>query len=211
MRVAMRARLRQVAVAACVAVGLAVSGCQSLCTSAALAPEPSEAERARAAATSLPYAVVVEAGKHPPIYSERLVTGLRASGLFASVDLEGAAPADAPLVARVTHTSEGAAVIPLFTAITLGLFPTIAEETWGLGFTLEARDADTAPVAIDYRWSGNTWLGWLSALANLAPRRGGGDVYADPVFAEHVAATIAPHAAEIEALARHANVKPPRP
>jgi hypothetical protein len=201
MRVAMRKRFRNAAVAGCIALGLAVSGCQSLCSSAKLAPAPSDAERARAAATSLPYAVVVEAGKHPPIYSERLVVGLRASGLFASVDLAGAAASDAPLVARVTHTSEGAAVIPLFTAITLGLFPTIAEEVWGLGFTLEARGAETTPIEIDYRWSGNTWLGWLSALANLAPRRSGGDPYADPVFGEHVAATIAPHADAIEALA----------
>lgn len=201
MRRAMRKRVRDVAVTACVAAGLAVSGCQSLCTSARLAPAPSEAARARAAATRLPWAVVVEAGAHPPVYSERLVAGLRASKLFASVELAGVAAPDAPLVARVTHPSEGAAVIPLFTAITLGFFPTIAEETWGLGFTLEARGADAPPLAIDYRWSGKTWLGWLSALANLAPRRGGGDPYADPVFGEHVAAAIAPHAAAIEALA----------
>lgn len=201
MRIAMRKQLRSAVVAACVAVGLAVSGCQSLCTSAKLAPEPSEAARAQAAATSLPYAVAVEAGPHPPIYAERLVMGLRASKLFASVDLADAAPADAPLIARVTHPSEGAAVIPIFTAITLGLFPTVAEEVWGLAFTLEARGAGAPPLAIDYRWSGKTWLGWLSALVNLAPRRSGGDPYADRVFGEHVAATIAPHAREIEALA----------
>lgn len=200
----MRKRLRDIALAIGLAVGFGMFGCQNACTSAKLAPEVSAAERARAAATSLPYAVVVEHGKHPPIYSERLVTALRATKLFARVDLAGSGPAGAPLVARVTSPSEGAAVIPFFTAITLGLFPTIAEETWGLAFTLEAPGSSVAPVEIDYRWSGDTWLGWASALVNLLPRRSGGDPYGEPGYAEYVAASVAAHAEAIEALAASA-------
>ena len=57
---------------------------------------------------------------------------------------------------------------------------------------------------IDFRWSGTTVLGWASALLNLSPHRAGGNPIEGPRFAQHVAATIAMHAAEIEALSRRA-------
>lgn len=97
--------------------------------------------------------------------------------------------------------SEGAAVIPILTAITLGLFPTWAEETWGLRFSLERAGAPEDAVVIDFRWKGYTVLGWPSALLNLSPNRAGTNPAEGPRYAAHVAATIAPYATEIEALA----------
>lgn len=176
---------------------LAIPGCQGACTSARLAPQPDPA----APAVSLPYAVAVERSEFPPIYDERLVAALRASGVFARVDLAGNLREPAPLVARVLAPSEGAAVIPILTAVTLGLFPTWAEETWGLRFSLAPAAAPERAVAIDFRWSGYTVLGWASALLNLSPDRGGANPAEGPRYAAHVAASIAPHAAEIEALA----------
>ena len=195
----MTSRIRNLASAGVLAVAVAVSGCESACTSAKLAPAHSDAERAQAAATSLPYAVVVDPGKFPPIYAERLADALRASGMFARVDLAGAAAPDVALVATVTAPSEGAAVIPILTAVTVGLFPTWADETWGLAFSLAAPGSSAPPVAIDFRWRGTTFLGWVSALLNLAPSRGD-TPNQGPRYAEHVAATLAPHAAEIAAL-----------
>lgn len=176
---------------------LAIPGCQGACTSARLAPEPDAA----LPAASLPYAVAVEHGEFPPIYDEWLVEALRASGVFARVDLAENLREPAPLVARVLAPSEGAAVIPILTAVTLGLFPTWAEETWGLRFSLAPAGAPERTVAIDFRWSGYTVLGWVSALLNLSPDRAGTRPSEGPRYAAHVAATIAPHAAEIERMA----------
>lgn len=174
-----------------------ISGCQGACTSVRLAPEA-----AATPAISLPYAVAVEPGGFPPIYDERLVEALRASGIFDSVDLAANLREPAPLVARVLSRSEGAAVIPILTAITLGFFPTWAEETWGLRFSLAPVDAPDRAVAIDFRWKGYTVLGWASALLNLLPNRAGTNPAEGPRYAAHVAASIAPHVSEIEALAR---------
>lgn len=200
--------LRTGVAAATLAIAVAIAGCQGACSSAKLAPVPSESERARIAALSLPYAVRVEPGDFPPIYAERLADALRAANVFAKVALAGRDGSDAPLVARVSAPSEGAAVLPLFTALTLGLFPTWAEETWGLGFVLEAPGAIAPPVAIDFRWRGTSFLGWVSALLNLAPGRGP-TPDEGPRYAEHVAASIAPHASAIEALVASAQ-RPPK-
>jgi len=201
MRRRMKDRLRSIAIAGTLALTAAVSGCQSACTSATLAPTHSDAEIARA---PIPYAVVVDAGRFPPVYGDHLADALRQSGVFARVDRAGAGRSDAPLVATVTIPSEGAAVIPILTALTLGLFPTWADETWGLGFELTAPGSPAPPVAIDYRWRGATVLGWASALLNLAPGRSGASPIEGDRYARHVAATIAPHAAEIESLAASA-------
>jgi hypothetical protein len=196
----MRSPIRSAALAGAVAIGLGVAGCPGACSSAKLPPEHSAAERAQAAATTLPYAVAVERGDFPPVYAERLVEALRRSRLFADVELAERRSAPAGLVARVLSPSEGAAVIPILTAITLGVFPPWAEETWGLRFSLAAPGGGATPVEIDFRWKGMTVLGWASALLNLLPDRTGGDPTDDARYADHVAASIAPHAAAIAAL-----------
>lgn len=178
-------------------LGLAIPGCQGACTSMRLAPKPD----AEVQGIPLPYAVAVERSDFPPVYDERLVEALRASGVFARVDLAGDVREPAPLVARVLAPSEGAAVIPILTAVTLGLFPTWAEETWGLRFSLAPAGAPERAVAIDFRWSGYTVLGWASALLNLSPNRAGSNPAEGPRYAAHVAATIAPHVPAIERMA----------
>ena len=192
---------KRIGIALAVGAGLVMAGGQGACTSVALPPVHGDAERVRAESLSLPYAVAVERGDFPPVYAERLVDALRASGLFAEVELAERRSRPAQLVARVLSPSEGAAVIPIFTALTLGLFPTWADETWGLRFSLASADAPDAAVVIDFRWSGTTVLGWASALLNLSPNRAGENPSEGPRFAQHVAVTIAAHAAEIEAFA----------
>jgi hypothetical protein len=192
--------IRSIAFAGAVAIGLVVSGCQGACSSTKLPPAHSASDRAQIAAAVLPYSIAVERGDFPTVYAERLADALQRSRLFADVELTEQRKTPADLVARVVAPSEGAAVIPILTAITLGIFPTWAEETWGLRFSLAPPAATAAPVEIDFRWRGTTVLGWASALLNLLPDRSGADPTEGDRYAEHVAASIAPHAAAITAL-----------
>jgi hypothetical protein len=181
-------------------VGVVVLMRLGSCNSAVLAPAHTAAERAQADALHFPIRVGVERYQLP-VYSDGLIGILRSTGLFDSVDALDKLGAPPDLVARVTGPSEGAAVIPALTLITLGIFPTFADETWGEKFELASPRNPARSVAIETRWTGATALGWLSTLLNLSPGRTSGDVTSHPRSVEHFRVSIAVHAAEIEALA----------
>jgi len=171
------------------------------CNSAVLPPAPTAAERASAEGLHFPLRVGVER-YNPPVYSDELIDVLRRTEIFDSVDDLDGLPAPPDLVARVTGPPEGAAVIPALTALTLGLFPTVADETWGARFEFAAPRDPRRRVEVEARWTGATTLGWVSALLNLSPGRTGGDVRTNPRSIEHFRVLMALRAAEIEALAR---------
>ncbi len=143
----------------------------------------------------------VEADRVPP-FSDELVRSLAASGVFARVDRIDRFASPPDLVAKVEHGWEGTAAIPIFTAFSLGLIPTVVEETYGLAFTLHAPHAAAPALAIDTRWSGRIWLGLPAALMNLSPDRSGGDWRTHPGWIAHLRHAVSLRAAEIEALAR---------
>jgi len=171
------------------------------CNSAALAPAHSAAERAQADAMHFPLRIGVQRYQLP-VYSDGLIEILRRTQLFDSVDALDRLGAPPDLIARVTGLPEGAAVIPALTLLTLGLFPTVADETWGAKFELAAPRNPARSVEIETRWTGATTLGWASAFLNLLPGRTAGDVTSHPRSIEHFRVSIAAHAAEIEGLAR---------
>ncbi|HTY18029.1 MAG TPA: hypothetical protein VMH82_09900 [Myxococcota bacterium] len=183
-----------------VAVGYVVAMYFGSCNSAVLAPAHTAAERAQADALHFPIRVGVE--RYPlPAYSDRLIGILRSTGLFDSVDALDKLGAPPDLIARVTGPSEGAAVIPALTLITLGIIPTFADETWGEKFELASPRNPARSIAIETRWTGATALGLACSLLNLSPGRTSGDVTSHPRSVEHFRVSIAAHAAEIEALA----------
>jgi hypothetical protein len=91
-------------------------------------------------------------------------------------------------------------VIPFLTVFSLGVIPTLFEERWGLAFSLRRPERPAPGLSIDARWSGRTILGWLSAVANLSPQRSSEQPTLHPRYAEHVAALLAAHSAEIDGL-----------
>lgn len=100
------------------------------------------------------------------MYSERLTVNLRNTGLFDAVRPLDSIPRP-DLIARVTRPIYGNAVIPIFTAISLGLVPTISDEEWGDAFVL-IRTADTTKqVPVEFSYHGPTTLGWLAVIQNL--------------------------------------------
>ena len=105
-----------------------------------------------------------------PAYSEALLKDLRTTHLFERVEEAEQLP-EAPLVASVDRPVHGNAVIPLWTALSLGLIPTVTREAHGHVFWLAQRSCPGSTVQIDFRYSGNTILGWIAVPANLLPGR----------------------------------------
>ena len=102
-----------------------------------------------------------------PAYSQSLQSALEGTEIFSEVHT--AKPPNSPVyVARVNRRVHGNAVIPFWTFLTLGVFPTITEEEFGESFDL-IHDGKT--YTIDATWKGNTVLGWAALPLNLLPDR----------------------------------------
>jgi hypothetical protein len=135
-----------------------------------------------------------------PVYSNELIRNLRDTGLFNAVDESDRLEAPPDLIVRVHGTPAGSTAIPLLPAISLGLIPMVADETWGTLFSLSSPHDPTKRVVIEARWTGPTTLGWVSALLNLSPNRTGGEVGTHPRTTLHFAVLLANQAEAIEAL-----------
>jgi len=152
-------------------------------------------------APPLALSVGVEADRVEP-FSDELLRALRATRTFERVDRLDRL-ADAPdLVARIEHGWQGAAVIPFFTVLSLGLVPTLVDETYGLAFSLSAPAAPERRVVIDTRWTGKLWLGFAAAVLNASPGRTSADWRTHPRWPAHLRRSLGVHSAEIELLAR---------
>jgi hypothetical protein len=149
----------------------------------------------------LELSVGVEADRIQP-FSDELVHSLRAAGIFERVDRLDRLSSTPDLVARIEHGWQGAAVIPFFTVLSLGLVPTIVDETYGLAFSLHAPAAPERRVVIDTRWTGKLWLGFAAAVLNVSPGRTSDDWRTHPRWPAHLRRSLGVHSAEIELLAR---------
>lgn len=172
------------------------------CSSAVLPPEPTAAERAHLAATHFPLQVGVERYQ-PPVYSDELIRNLRDTGVFDAVDESDRLGSPPDLIVRVQGTPAGSTAIPLLPAISLGLIPMVADETWGTLFSVSSPRDPAKRIVIEARWTGPTTLGWVSALLNLSPNRTGSVVTTHPRTTIHFAVLLADQAEAIEALVRH--------
>ncbi len=186
-------RLAAVAAVAALALALAWSGG---CVSAPLPPASGDG----AVAAPMDLTVGVEPAR-VEAFSDELLRSLRASGAFARVERIDRLATPPDLLARVEHGWEGTAAIPILTVLSLGLVPTIVEETYGLAFTLRAPGSASPAVAIDARWTGRIWLGLASAPLNLSPDRTGADWRGHPRWAAHLRRSVGRRSPEIEALA----------
>ena len=168
-----------------VLVGVAVGGG---CGSFSLPPKPTEAQLAILRSTHFRATVGVEPYKYP-VYSEHLVSDLRSTGLFDTVELLDNIERPT-LVARVERPVYGKATIPFWTIVTLGIVPTTVEEEHGHAFSLRPASHSEAPVLIDYTYRGPSTLGWVAFFLNFSPNRSGDNPIETPRFREGLAVAV---------------------
>jgi hypothetical protein len=151
-----------------VALGLVVLvaiGLLGRCGSSVLPPQLTAVESALVAATKLDYDVGVERHKFP-VYSDRLVVLLRKTGVFRSVEYVDTYPSQPRLMARVHKEIVGYGGFPLWTLLTLGIWPSQAEEQWGEVFLLRASGGQE-DVNVEFVYSGATTLGLWGGVQGI--------------------------------------------
>jgi hypothetical protein len=138
--------------------------------SASLPPPLSETERNCITSTHFPVTVGVANYRHP-VYSERLVRSLKATGLFDNVELLENAP-QANIVARVNRAIYGTPTFPVVYLLTFGIGHSTVVEEWGEVFSLHGRHRRSKkPIRIEFVYEGPTTLGVAAWVFGLSPSR----------------------------------------
>lgn len=163
-------------------------------------PLPPDSTDSGVAAPQLDLRVGVEANRVRP-FSDELVHALRESGVFTQVDLTDRLAGPPDLVAKIEHGWQANAAIPFFTVLSLGLVPTIVDESYGLAFSLHAPQSPAERIVIDTRWSGRVWFGLVAAPLNVSPGRTSEDWRRQPRWLAHVRRELGSRSSELEALA----------
>ena len=138
-----------------------VSGLIGGCSSSILPPALTEEEAALVASAQLNYVIGVEES-NPKVYADKLITSLRRTNLFKQVDYINKLSGDPDIIAKVNENIYGSAVIPIFTAITLGIFPTWVKEEHGNSFSLIWKNKLNKTINVRSVYSGYTVLGWAA-------------------------------------------------
>ena len=138
------------------------------CVSAPLAPRLTAAQSKRLSELPLPYSVGVEPYMHP-VYSEKLTTALKASGVFSQVAPLADFTRPPDLIATVEKSVHGTAVIPALTFITAGVVPTVVQEDHGFVFSLAPSSRKSQKTMVDASYSGTTTLGWAALGIRALP------------------------------------------
>ncbi len=149
------------------AVGLLVLVPIAACGTSRLPAPLASQEMAMARAAYIGGTVAVEPDEYP-VYSQRLERQLAESGLFERVGCIDTV-ARPTLIARVERHVSGAAVIPLWTALSLGVIPTIFTEEHGYLFSLRRATDAGSRVVVDATYSGRSMMGWFALFANISP------------------------------------------
>ena len=194
----LRKHARKLLITTVVAAVLVVVAAFGGCSSSSLPSAPTEAQIGLLEQTHFKSSVGVEAYKYP-VYTERLIKDLRATGLFDRV--EPIDQIDKPdLIARTERPVYGKATIPLWTIVTLGVVPTTVDEEHGHVFSLR-RPGDSEPSElVDYTYRGPTTLGWVAAFLNLSANRTSGNPIETQRFREGLALAVALRADQIAKL-----------
>jgi hypothetical protein len=143
-------------------------GLLASCVSSPLPPKLTEVESRRLSELPLPFSVGVARYKHP-VYSEKLSDALEATGAFSRVaplDQFGSPP---DLIATVEESIHGTAVIPALTFLTVGVVPTLVDESHGFVFSLAPSSGRSKKTRVDASYRGTTTLGLAALVVNASP------------------------------------------
>jgi len=140
-------------------------------------PAPTQEQQALLREPPLPYTVAVvpwssdeakqsskQRGKNPRSYTEKLADALKRSGAFRSVELDMDAALTTDLVAISRGDYCNTAVIPLWSIVSLGLYPTIFDETDCLGVIFRGGGGDTKSesAVVKFKYEGRVIMGWIA-------------------------------------------------
>lgn len=175
------------------------------CSTTTLPPDLSDAQHDLLRATRFDATVGVETYELS-VHSDRLLAALRSTALFRDVQPLATFRAPPDLVARVERPVGGGTVLPLKTALTLGILPTIVDEKHGHIFSLRSGRGQGDALGIECTFTGRSTRGWLAALLNFLPNHAMRESTLDARMAEMLALQIATGRESIEALHR-----PPAP
>lgn len=138
--------------------------------------QPTDEERALLAQPAMPLSVAVVPwsakegqGRSAEAYGKPMAELLAKSGAFKSVvwDPTGAAHADLIAVSMGDHCNT--AVIPILTIVTVGIIPTIWNETQCDGVRFRSPADSVHRVQARTRLTSKAIMGWLAAPAGLLP------------------------------------------
>ena len=166
-------------------LAIVVYGVSGGCGAQHVPPRPTPEQRTLLREPPFPYSVAVvpwsayqrprsplQGTKNAHAYAEGLADRLEKSNAFRSVVLDTTASAVTDLIAISTGVYCNTAVIPLWSALTLGLFPTVFHEADCVGAVFRSGNgggtADSAVV--HFRYEGTVIMGWLAVPVGALPR-----------------------------------------
>ncbi len=138
--------------------------------SAALPPPLSDADQRTLADSHFPLVIGVATWRDG-VSTDRLVDGLRDTGLFDRVEPLATLHEPPDLIARQVRGVSGTAVIPIWSLLTLGVIPSSVAEEWGYVFDLWSPDAPGELRRVEYTYTGRTTLGWVALIDGFLPGR----------------------------------------
>lgn len=191
-------KLSLVAVAVVATATLAFTGS---CGSNTLPPALSARDRRDIASTHFALSVGVEPYKYP-VYSQHLIETLRATKLFDRVDELSRFSTPPALIARVEYPIYGSPIFPIRTFVSAGILSTTVQEQHGHAFSLRSARCQDFMVPIEFKYTGETTLGWWAVLLNLQPDHTKHDPEKHFLFRDNLAARIVREKGALAAMLR---------
>ena len=173
-----------------IAALLALNGCVfgGCCKLSELSSGESEVPEGATLGLSLAVQPFVRRPGEQPYQSDALIRVIRQTGLFTQVDQVGRV--DHPdFVVRFEGGPKHDAMIPLFTLMTFGLFPTVWKEEYGVTFCIFKPDSPLEQTVVDYRRDATEFLGIFANFLLPFP----GYHFADPEETREYADGLARH------------------
>jgi hypothetical protein len=169
------------------------------------------AERQLLASPPLPYRVSIvpwdaeraaRTSQDPERYAESLALLVNGSHAFRVSRLETAAAADSDLVATASGAYCNAAIVPIFSIISLGIIPTVFDDRYCVGLVLHrGRGPSSADsVTVDFEHRGRVVMGWAALAIGALPGWSWGSPDRDARYRERFRLEVIRHQAEIRRL-----------
>jgi hypothetical protein len=163
-----------------------VVGCASSTLPAAL----SRADANRWADAHIDATVGVEV-YHWHAYSDALQTALQGTHLFASVKPLDQCATPPTHIARVEEPyNGGVATLPIWTFLTLGIIPTVVNESAGYDFSLQLSTNPNKQTHVRYTCPTTTTLGWIALPELFFPDMTWGNCEWSDRFRGHLALAV---------------------
>lgn len=178
-------RKRKIVIRLSVAIFLLYGVAGQGCGVTTLPPRPDASQRALLKAPPLGYSVAVvpwstdsldvtfhaAGGKSARAYGRNLFERLVATNAFRSVVYDTTGTSDADLLAVSTGEYCNTAIIPLFSILTLGLFPTVFEDQTceGVRFLAASADLGADSVMVRKHSEERVVMGWVAIPLSLLP------------------------------------------